>query len=541
MLPATTPAEFRQFRAPRENRSALVEPPFSEIAPVAAANAQLHARQNYDFQGWPLAQLACQARSELLRDAQRWTSTYRDVTPIFPGGAELIFLAGHQPQLFHPGVWFKNFALGCLARRHEAVGINLLIDSDTLKSTALPVPGGSLQDPAVASIPFDEYGMPVPFEQRQILDRATLADFGHRAAQQIAPLVPDPLLRQYWPMVLQRARQTDNLGACLAQARHQLEGQWGVQTLEVPQSRVCQSESFAWFLAHLVAHLPRFREVYNGSIRSYRQAHRIRNSAHPVPELVADGPWLEAPFWIWSTKDPLRRAMFVARRGNETVLTNRSGLEIALPLTPDADPVRAVGRLLDHSCRGIKIRSRALITTLWARLVLGDLFLHGIGGAKYDQVTDLLIQGFFGLRPPRLMVISATLQLPIPRQTEPWEDPTEIKQRLRDLQWHPERYVLADDRSPLGDPADLVEHKLHWIQALPTPGEGRFRFQEIRRINEALQPWVADLRREWTQRQAEAGHQQSREALRASREFSFCLYPGDMLREFFRSQLPNDG
>jgi hypothetical protein len=540
MLPSTTPVEFRQFRAPRENRSALVEPPFAEIGPVIAQNVQLHAQQNYDFQGWSLEQLSRQARRELLRDAQRWTSTYRDVAPLFPGSSELIFLAGHQPQLFHPGVWFKNFALGYLAGRYEAVGINLLIDSDTIKSTSLRVPGGSLQDPAIASIPFDEHGKPIPFEQRQILDRAALADFGQRAAERLAPLVPDPLLRQYWPMVLQRARQTDNLGACLAQARHQLEGQWGVQTLEIPQSRVCQSESFAWFLAHLVTHLPRFRDVYNATIRIYRQAHRIRNSAHPVPELVADGPWLEAPFWIWSTKDPLRRPLFVAQHGKEVLLTNRNGLEIALPLTADADPSRAVGRLLDHSCRGIKIRSRALITTLWARLVLGDLFLHGIGGAKYDQVTDLLIHQFFGLRPPGLMVISATLQLPIPREGEPWEDPTEIKQRLRDLQWHPERYVLSDDRSPLGDPTELVQRKLQYVQMPPTPENGRLRFEEIRRINEALQPWLADLRHEWSQRQAEAVHRQRRESLRLSREYSFCLYPGDMLREFLSSQLPND-
>jgi hypothetical protein len=540
MLPTTTPAAFRRFRAPREDRSALVEPPFAEIGSVVAQNVQLRAQQSYDFQGWPLAQLARQARSELLRDAQRWTSTYRDVAPRVPGGAELIFLAGHQPQLFHPGVWFKNFALGALARRHGAVGVNLLIDSDTIKTTALRVPGGSPRDPVVASIPYDEHGTPIPFEQRPVLDRAALADFGHRAAERLAPLVPDPLLRQYWPMVLQRARQTDNLGACLAQSRHQLEGQWGVQTIEVPQSRVCQSESFTWFVAHLVAHLARFREVYNGSIRLYRQAHRIRNSAHPVPELAADGPWLEAPFWIWSAKDPVRRALFVTQRGKEAVLSNRSGLEIVLPLTADGDPVRAVGRLLDHSCRGVKIRSRALITTLWARLVLGDLFLHGIGGAKYDQVTDLLIQQFFGLRPPVLAVISATLQLPIPGEAEPWEDPGQIKQRLRDIEWHPERYVLTDSNSSAGDPAELVARKLHLIQMPATAESGRLRFLEIRRINEALQPWLADLRREWSQRQTEADGRRCRDGLRHSREYGFCLYPGDMLREFFRSQLPAD-
>ena len=49
---------------------------------------------------------------------------------------------------------------------------------------------------------------------------------------------------------------------------------------------------------------------------------------------------------------------------------------------------RRRSRLAELSSRGIKLRTRALTTTLFARLVLSDMFLHGIGGAKYDQVTD---------------------------------------------------------------------------------------------------------------------------------------------------------
>ena len=56
-----------------------------------------------------------------------------------------IFLAGHQPELFHPGVWLKNFALGALARQHGATAINLLIDSETVKHTGVRTPGGSAE------------------------------------------------------------------------------------------------------------------------------------------------------------------------------------------------------------------------------------------------------------------------------------------------------------------------------------------------------------------------------------------------------------
>ena len=58
-----------------------------------------------------------------------------------------------------------------------------------------------------------------------------------------------------------------------------------------------------------------------------------------------------------------------------------------------------------------------MITTLFARLFLGDLFMHGIGGAKYDQVTDSLVERFFGVKPPGFMTLTATLRLPVAGET----------------------------------------------------------------------------------------------------------------------------
>ena len=49
-----------------------------------------------------------------------YTSQYRDVPERWQrsetlAGAPFI-LSGHQPEMFHPGVWYKNFVLGGLAQ-----------------------------------------------------------------------------------------------------------------------------------------------------------------------------------------------------------------------------------------------------------------------------------------------------------------------------------------------------------------------------------------------------------------------------------------
>jgi hypothetical protein len=549
----TSYLRYRPIHAPRADGSALVEPPLAEVPDLVAGNLARQGQYQYDVQGRSLTELAWQARCELVAQARRFTMAYRDVDCRAPGAARPVFLAGHQPQLFHPGVWLKNLALGRLAARQGAAAVNLIIDSDTMKEHALRVPGGTPAQPHLATLPLDRPGPRIPFEERRILEPQVLADFGRRAAGQIAGLVSDPLVRRFWPMVTARMRDSDNLGTVLAQARHQLEGQWGITTLELPQSRVCDMESFAWFACHLLAQLPRLRAVYNESVAEYRRTHHIRSLAHPVPDLTKDGLWLEAPFWVWTRDDPQRRRLFARQRRGEVVLTDRHQVEAAIPLDADREAGRAVDAFRELAARGIKIRSRALVTTLWARLALGSLFLHGIGGAKYDQVTDALIARFFGLDPPGILILSATLLLPIPRRRTTADDLRAIKQRLRELEYHPERFLDSsggaatrpelpfDARPDAGMAAEpWISEKHRWIHTPPTAANAQARHDAIREANRALQPWVAGRREQLRAqlRQIEAALRA--EAILSSREYSFCLYPEETLRKFLFGLLPPD-
>ncbi len=264
-----------------------------------------------------------------------------------------IVLAGHQPQMFHPGVWFKSFALGRLAEQCGATAVHLLIDGDAISETSLQVPGGSAAEPVVRPIPFDRRAPNIPWEERKIEDRELFNSFGARAIEQIKPLVPDPLIERYWPLVLERARHTENLGACLAAARHRLEETFSAPpTLEVPLGRLCRGEAFQWFVAHLLAQLPRFRLVYNDALQEYRRAYRVRGVSHPAPDLAEAGTWLESPFWIWTAGDPRRRRLFAQAACDEIVLSDRQDWQTRLPLAAEGDAARAVAQLMEIQLGG---------------------------------------------------------------------------------------------------------------------------------------------------------------------------------------------
>ena len=184
------------------------------------------------------------------------------------------------------------------------------------------------------------------------------------------------------------------------------ERRWGCHNLELPVSVLCRTEPFAWFAGRLLAELPRFHAVYNDSVHDYRRRHGIRSRNHPVPDLAEEDGWLEAPFWGWRAGAPRRGRLFARAHSDRIEL--RVGDEI-WP-APDHDPAAWAER----ERQGLKVRSRALTNTLYARLFLADLFIHGIGGGKYDELTDELIRRFYGCEPPGFLVLSATRLLPLP-------------------------------------------------------------------------------------------------------------------------------
>jgi len=527
--------ERPMLRAPRDDGAVVLAPQRDAIGEALRSNVDLLATSGIEILDQPLAKLSAAARCALIGEATTYTRAYRDVSTPTCSRDTPILLAGHQPQLFHPGVWLKNFALGALARQQGAFAINLVIDNDVALRSTVAVPTGSPQHPSVDAVALDAPGGGIPYEQRRIVDRSVFDSFGPRAARTIAPLVGDPLVRELWPRAIERAAATGNLGLSIAQSRHQLEGAWGLSTLEVPLSHVCRGEPFVRFAAHLLAEADQFREIHNTALAEYRQLHRLRSRSHPVPDLAAEDDWREVPLWVWTEGDPRRRHVFVSRAGEELILSDRESLEFRVA-DPFRRPEQAVEQLLVAAARGVRIRPRALVTTMFSRLVLGDLFMHGIGGAKYDELTDAILARWLEVPPPRFIVLSGTRLLPVERPEVAPDDLRQIDRRLRELEYQPERFLdgpPADEAS-----AAAIASKRRWIATDPTPENAAARYRAIRQANAALQPVVEPLRRELRQQRVRIAEDLRARGVLASRDWAFCLFPADALRDWVLETFP---
>lgn len=526
-------------RVPSTDGGLLAEPPLSRAGGMPADNAVRLGRWDHDFQGRCATRLRPMVRKQVLSLSREFLSRGGLEPPDAKADGPLV-VTGHQPELFHPGVWVKNFAVAAIARAHQAVGLNLIVDNDIPKSSSIHVPRlGADGELEVARIAFDEWRGEVPYEDLTVADEATFASFRDRVRQSLPAAIDDPLIDEFWPRAVGARGLTNRIGVRFALARRGIEESWGAHNHEAPLSAVCETEGFLWFACHILARLPAFQEIHNDALRRHRAVRGIRSRHHPVPALGCEKEWLEAPFWVWRAGVPRRRPLLVRLlpRAMELRIGGEDEPIMELPLAVDREACCAVEQLMNLPARGVRLRTRALTTTMFARYLLGDLFLHGIGGAKYDELGDEISGRFLGFEPPAYLTTSMTLWLGV------GEDPTATRERLaatgraiRDLSYNCERFI---DMPPTAEAARWIDAKRAAIAGpVESHAQRRARFQEIRRCNAALERLVESRREEIERERARLAAGIERNTLARSREYSIVLHSQRRIRAALAAAVP---
>ncbi len=518
---------------PRQHESVLITPPWADLTDLVQTNAAMLTDTDVDLNGVPLRTLRQQVRAAVIAEAATYTGSLIGEDVFQPDRARLI-VTGHQPELFHAGVWAKNFATAGLARATDATALNLIIDNDTIASTRIKVPAGTDGAPTIEWMAFDATRPQQPWEEATILDPALFRSFADRVSPRIRECWGfEPLVASSWRAAIDQMKHSPRLCDCLAAARVAVERSQGLQNLEVPMSRVCNTSGFDYFFAFLLARLPQFHAAYNSAIREYRRAYQMRSTTHPVPELDTQGEWLEIPFWIWRAGDHRRLRPYARQVGSQIEV--RAGREICaqLPVAPDAELGRALSALSELRTNGLRVRTRALTTTLFARLFLADLFIHGIGGAKYDAMTDRICEEFLGLRPPTFATVSATVFLPL-GQPYPLtvEEVHRQEQRIRDLRYNPDRYSSRSQ----SETQVLIREKGEILSRLTDRRPSKDEHHRLAAINSELYSHLQPLKTAWKGDLERLRKQVQANLVLKDREFSWCLQPSDAAIAFFRRQ-----
>lgn len=554
-----------RLRAPAGHGETLAVPPLDAAGELLAVNrARVATCENVLIGSRPLSTLRQAARADLIAAARRyvarWTTSDGIDDAVDPAAIPLV-LGGHQPVFFHPGVWAKNFAAARVARQSGGIAVNLIVDNDSRSSVAVGVPQGGGLATTRGSLEFDARDASRPWEEVTVGDPALFASFGDRVRETLRPYSIEPLISRLWPRVLEKVAAGESPVTALTAARNLLEREWGLRNLELPVSHLARLDGFHWFVADLLARLPDVHRLYNDTVHRYRQVNRVRNAQHPVPDLRQRGDVFEAPFWIWKRGESKRGRLLAERTAQGIALSDGERPVAVLPIPANGDLCCAVRELNALESRGWVLRPRALSLTLFARVFLADLFVHGIGGAKYDEMTDRLIRGLYGIEPPGILVVTTTVHLPLGDYPTTRADLSRVRRQLREIDYHPEQHLnaaglreanmLIDEKRRLAaeqrasepwrreSDRDSIERRT--TNRSDRKERGRQRFRRLAEINSELARPLSGQRRELEQELQRIESELRANQVLRSREYAFALFPEWLLRPILRHVAGLDG
>jgi hypothetical protein len=433
------------------------------------------------------------------------------------------------------------------------------VDNDLFRTPGIRVPTTRNEAVEVAEVLFDEPQEATTWEHRNLVSPDRLRALAGEVRRLFEPYMADPaygggmILDRFWPHVVASFEEQDqdfrdfhaglveHLGAppieqylpfgrlrdCFTSARQKVEAQFDVLLHDCPISEAAFATPFFEFLRLLFVRSCEFHDVYNRSLQEYRIANHIRSATHPAPKLASEGPWLEMPLWLSTFENPQRRPLFLRQTDAGFQITDRMGTTVALPLHESSEFRPTLVR------ENVSIRPRALITTMYARLVLSDLFIHGIGGAKYDELTDLIIRRFFGIEPPAYVTATATFRLPIDRPHVSPDDVRHSAQRIRELHYRPESFLadglVCNDAHLSQKLAALAKEKRQYLDKHDLRRCPQDVFDKLDAMNRAMHDLLRPVEQELRAQHAEVVELARQSRVLGSREFSFVLFPSEKL------------
>lgn len=499
----------------------LTSPDFSEWASIALANHTASAGWDARVGGVALGELRALARAEALAAGAAYSARLgiEHAAPGDPAG--LIVATGHQPEIYHTGVWVKDFLVQRLGRETGATALDVVVDTDGFDSIEVKAPCFT-PEVSICRQFLSIGATDTAFRLAGVPSIAEMDTFCQAGAEMLASL-PAPAVRRHFSTFCDAMREvaprSSNMAELITAARRRFEAPAGTDYLELPVSEF--GEAFLRLVAAVALDAPRFARVYNSQLADYRALTKTRSAAQPFPDLAEKDGLFELPFWYL---DSHRRTPLWARPlpGGGAELSSENGVLTSLPDDFDAAVLALVG--LGKGA----IAPKAVMLTLFVRLFVADLFIHGVGGGRYDRVTDGVIKAYFGVEPPHFAVASLTMYLPLGAHVVTDEEIAEVKEQLNRLEHNPDALlgeVDFDDEEQMQRALALAEEKRGLVSAIAAADADKKAIgRRIRELNAEMVQLLEPIR---IAMQAELD---SLEGLRADSEiltdrtYPFCLW-----------------
>jgi len=373
--------------------------------------------------------------------------------------ARPIIAAGHQAWFWHPGILAKDFALAAACARLGAQAIHLVVDHIANPALTIDVPVRRGDALYVEPLRLGDENLAVGTGRRPPLSRAQLAEAIYRLRENAVGEIAVDLDRLLdVPPGFDALRSLSD--SITAMQLHAVQA-WCPNVFVLRTSQLARLASFQTLAKRMLHDARACVAAYNDAVGEVPAA--------GVAPLLVERDRVELPLWVIETAGTLGR-VFADLADATPMLTREDGTPIKLTTTDG----------VEH----LPLAPKALTLTAFMRSTMCDLFIHGTGGAVYEQVTEHWWDAWTAQPLAPLTVVSAdvTLNFTVPVATKAdlqravWfrhHLPHNIDRYMRDPS-ELDPALLAEKRALLqGDPA---------AHDKPTRRAARRRLRAINRI-----------------------------------------------------------
>ena len=383
---------YADWKAPAGDAEILIWPePRGLLQRTRDNHARLSSADHVRIQNAPLSQLRRTMRQFLGHD-----------------DAQPLLATGHQTELYHAGVWVKDILIDQAAATLNGQAYHFAVDTDSPKHLHVRWPGSSMpitDDPALTSNQAAWSALltpptPAHLETVEQAARRDWSKFGF-----------EPMLFDFVATLRTLALEPSSLSAAMTNAQHRIDWELGLRQHTMLVSPLLSSQGYLALAHHILSRPDAFAESYNRALAEYRRQTGTTSPMRPMPDLFASDQSIEVPYWLDNLAQGTRTRPSVFRVAEGWMLELLEGEQFLFRSGAGAEEsAEALRKFLDRT--GHRLAPRALTLTMFLRLLVVDEFVHGIGGGRYDQVTDKIIAHHFGLQPPAFSVTTATMYFP---------------------------------------------------------------------------------------------------------------------------------
>jgi hypothetical protein len=339
----------------------------------------------------------------------------------------------HQPIIYTPGVMAKNQHLQqYCAKNKNSIGINIIMDLENGDGGSISFPEKKLDGLILSheSISTNESDQ---FKCQKVLEPKIINPIFDGVMESLHTLSTSIDMHKIkYAKSIYKKLYGVNISEANTLVRRVMEEK--PSYLELPFSKLLMLDSSKEIINYLLQKISNQSVRYNSILDKYRES----SNHNPFPNLKRHEDKFEMPFWVYNLKTNSRRPLYIKQNFIKYSIEDD---ELLVP--------------------------RHAMISLFLRLFCFDFFVHGLGGNRYDEFTDLIIKDLFNIDPPSFATVSQTIYL-LPSKIDDFQKDKETASQLRDIISHSEKYLSANifETDQAKRLSLLIKEKENYIQML---------------------------------------------------------------------------